>query len=268
MNQKGFAGTALMIVLGLIIVVTGAVLYTKYTKNDQRLTAKEKTVVNACKLLFSSDRNAGFQCILGLGKTISDARSCATLADVQQSKDPDVQKQDFVALCQTSVATAKKDASICLSISSFSDKYTTAFKNTCLISIAKLTKDQTICNNILTDTERSLCVASTKSGIEQCQALATDDQKNNCYNTLARHDGDVKICDSITSGKDANQSREFCITTVAYTINNWQMCNTITTVTARDSCVDQVIILNNLDRSLCSNAGTYKDRCLRYPVIK
>ncbi len=270
-SQKGFIVPLLMVIA--ILVVGGGIYYSYSHKTQKPIivsvitekTISDQDIVGNCKTLIASDWNKGVQCILDLGKSISSSQVCDSLKDTVQSKDPNVQKQDFVSLCKISLATTKKDASICLSISSYSDKYTIALKNTCLLSVAKLTKDQAICSNVVGDSEKNICVANTKNGAEQCQTFSTDDQKNYCYNTLASHDKDVKICDNITSGKNAENDKEFCIATVAQRTSNWQMCNIIKTVTTKDFCVAQVIELNKLDRKLCDNAGSRKDLCYAYP---
>ncbi len=266
-NQKGFIVPLLIAIA--VLVIGGGVYYFSQNKNVTRtasnVSQSDQTAVANCKSMIATDWNKGFQCILDLGKSISNIRACDSLSDTSQSKDPDVQKQDFVSLCKIDYATSKKDVSICSSLTSFSNQMTQVAKNTCIIGVVRSTKDPSTCTGIPTTNERSMCIASTKSGADQCSTLADQNtQGMMCYSNLAVNEKDSSICSKIT-GKDAPSNQEFCIARIAQTMNTWQLCNTIKTTTTRDFCVAQVIELNKLDRKLCDNAGSRKDMCYAYP---
>lgn len=256
----------------VVLVLIGGFYFLK-SKNILSLSSSKDTqVVENCKTLIGTDWNAGFQCVLDLGKTISDALSCDTLADASKEKyrESEVKKQsqDLVAMCKAAVATEQKNAQICMTINSFSDEATAIFRNTCLIQVATLTKDAKVCDGITTDLGRNLCVANTKEGLQKCLAIKDADFQNQCLVTLATHNKDVSVCnDIILSGKGgtAQGMKNGCILSVAQQAKDWKICRTIdATGIYRDwigYCVFQTVYLNKLDRSLCENAGTYKDKC-------
>ena len=265
-NQKGLVVP--LVIAIVVIIIAGGIYYFSRNKNVTNIVSNvsqtDQTAVANCKSMIATDWNKGFQCILDLGKSISDYHACDSLSDTQQSKDPDVQKQDFVSLCKIYYATAKKDVSICSSLKSFSDQMTQAVQMSCISGYVVATKDIQACNAITDPTLQSRCVASGKSGTDMCKALIKVDEQNMCYQQLAAKGKDASLCDNIT-GPKASSDKEFCLADVARAKVDWQMCNTIKTVTTRDWCVSNVIILNKLDSKLCDNAGARKSQCYAYP---
>jgi hypothetical protein len=256
-KSQGFIISFLIILI--VILASGSIYY--YRKNRPWvISSADKNATSNCKTLIANDWNAGFQCIFDLGKKVSDYRACDILADTPQSKDPNVQKQDFVSVCKINYAVAKKDASICFSMRSFSDQMTQAVQISCIGGVVSVTKDTQACTAISDPAMQSRCVAAGKDGIDKCKTLIKEDEKNYCYQRLATQEKDAALCNQIT-GLTASSDKEFCVADVARSKIDWQMCNTIKTVSTRDWCVANVIELNNLDSELCNNAGSRKNLC-------
>jgi len=192
---------SLLIILVILLIITGCV---------------QKPVPDAiinCNRLLTTNWNEGFKCVLDIGDKIQDIDDCNKLNNLESSQG---QLTDFQSLCMNNVAISKKDGSLCLKISSFSDKETIAIRNTCLLDIAVIKEEESICSQVKSDEgvvgkgtlEYDLClssVATIKKDENLCLEISVADEdtlplnpRASCLRNIAVAKQDATICEEIT----------------------------------------------------------------------
>lgn len=207
-------------------------------------------------------------CVAIIAECKMDERICGRLGE----KDVGAQYT-----CESWVAKAKKDVSIC------DDMENPSYKNPCIAGVAAAKGDVSLCNRIEKSTDKDDCivdVAIAKKDASLCKTLTStlDYWQNQCLMEVGMAAEDMSVCDmikpdvrgeeemkqkcieNVTESKldlslcdrisDAEMRDYYCITQYAGLKGDLSACDGITDKGRRNNCIGHVAIVRK-DASIC-----------------
>lgn len=217
-------------ILGVAIVVIGALLLSRNSLTDTETPVNEHTFSNTSLSIAHAPNPKAFQYF--------EFVLPVTSGNVVQCED--YQSYELQTRCWQSLAVLKKDPSYCNNIKP-SLQTGSMHRDTCYLVTAKETGNVRLCENIenrdaLTG-EYVNCVASLTQDISLCPSLKPPDYYNgsfSCYLSVASAKKDVSICDAFENDTDSKQR---CYAGVAVAKSDSSVCDIVSLPTdKRDGC--------------------------------
>ncbi len=147
--------------------------------------------------------------------------------------------------CQTMIAVAKGDSTLCPTTTPLPYSSGPSVYETCLIEIAKnppnMRQTIEVCQSIHKQNYKDECVKnvaiSTKNA-DVCMDVSDTYEKDSCYGDVADAARDPKVCGRLSRGQI---SEDYCIKQVANSAENPTFCEYVSNQSIKDECYFRII---------------------------